>query len=761
MKYLFFDENAVQIIISRNNFQSTEYAEGKLLVQFLKGEKDSQLFEDIYIYVQDDGVIFSGIRNSGSNKTKIFCLDITKCDLYGLTNNDAELLMVFQKMFRTAIKVWNKSPFSSTERISGTKIIVFPFAFPNSRRIVIERAIEINQLKKWGIEFPLLAYNFCEEEPHRQDEVDISIIKKAAHIYNNEKYHMQNIIQEGKKGKTKDKYKNAAMGVVNTKSIDINEGFEYWPYDLQYSKLTETQKMIVDSKNLSSPIRISGAAGTGKTLSMLLRAYRLLNEAKQNNSEFKIIFLCHSESTYKQNLSIFNNFTGSQEYVDSEGMQSIKFTTLMSLTCDITGINPIMMLDIDACDAKSYQLMLIEKILEEAYSDYTVETYKKFLSSNMKKLFSDENQESRMYLCSILQHEFSIQIKGRTDGSFEQYKELKSIENGLKCENEKDKEFIYRLYNMYDKELRSLNNFDVDDIVIEALSKLNAPVWRRERTQKGYDYIFVDEMHLFNINEQSIFHYLTRDIESKEIPICFCLDYSQAIGDRGYTKNDYIEKIYSARENKDLKTVFRNSPQIADFCSSIAASGTLMFNQDFSNPYEGTQNYFNHDEEKNFKKPELRLLDNDEEMFSKLTDILDSLVQELHCKHKDIAIVSFIEGDGIDSVAQRIKSITKRNYTILDKDEDIDEKNYVIATPYSINGLGFQAVILLGVDEGRVPQTQGTSDIAKNYINYSAYNMLYLASSRAKYRLIILGTKLRGRSSCLEHSIKAKYIYIK
>ncbi len=97
MKYLFFDENAVQIIISRNNFQSTEYAEGKLLVQFLKGEKDSQLFEDIYIYVQDDGVIFSGIRNSGSNKTKIFCLDITKCDLYGLTNNDAELLWYFRK----------------------------------------------------------------------------------------------------------------------------------------------------------------------------------------------------------------------------------------------------------------------------------------------------------------------------------------------------------------------------------------------------------------------------------------------------------------------------------------------------------------------------------------------------------------------------------------------------------------------------------------------------------------------------------------
>lgn len=72
MKYLFFDENAVQIIISRNNFQSTEYAEGKLLVQFLKGEKDSQLFEDIYIYVQDDGVIFQELEIVEAIKLKFF-----------------------------------------------------------------------------------------------------------------------------------------------------------------------------------------------------------------------------------------------------------------------------------------------------------------------------------------------------------------------------------------------------------------------------------------------------------------------------------------------------------------------------------------------------------------------------------------------------------------------------------------------------------------------------------------------------------------
>ena len=82
------------------------------------------------------------------------------------------------------------------------------------------------------------------------------------------------------------------------------------------------------------------------------------------------------------------------------------------------------------------------------------------------------------------------------------------------------------------------------------------------------------------------------------------------------------------------------------------------------------------------------------------------------------------------------------------------------ASPYAINGLEFHAVVLLGVDEGRLPQTTGTGDISQHFLKYSAYNMLYL-SSRAKYRVTIMGSELKGESSCLEHAIKAETIHVK
>lgn len=166
--------------------------------------------------------------------------------------------------------------------------------------------------------------------------------------------------------------------------------------------------------------------------------------------------------------------------------------------------------------------------------------------------------------------------------SIDQYIELKPIPNGLPCINKKDKELVFSLFTEYQMQLRQERYYDVDDVTLEALARLNAPVWRRKRIDEGYDYVVADEMHLFNINEQSVFHYLTKCDNQENIPICFALDYSQAIGDRGNIHSDYIERVFGSEiEKKELKTVFRNSPSIANFCAAIAASGTLMFRSGF------------------------------------------------------------------------------------------------------------------------------------------------------------------------------------
>ncbi len=765
MKFLLFDQLAISNYISTMSLQSIEYEQGKRFIQHICGELSSEIFEKTAVEYYEDGIIFYGSKPNSydsipQNDHKIFCIDLTACNILSEKDNRSDLLTVLQKAFRVTQKIWNHQPFSSSERVNGSKSIVFPFVITDRRRIVIERSNTILRLEKRGINYPLLAYKYsAEDAPQGEETVNSSVLRIAGELYVANVNNAQAKIRNTETTSTIET--NSVFEQFEARDIVHRKDFIFLSYDEQIKRLTDTQEAVVSFESIDSPLRVDGAAGTGKTMSLILRAYKLLKEKKESNEPFSVIFFAHSESTNQRNQELFSFYAESDYFMKGKHPQKIIFTTLLNYCVEIAANIPKeALVEKDAGEAKTYQLMFVEKVLNNAKHDNLIKTYRPLLSEQMRNFF-DDNDMSLNTLCSILQHEFSIQIKGRTDGTFDSYKEIPSIKNGLPCGNENDKELIFRLFNKYQDELKSLGYYDVDDAVMEALSRLNAPIWRRERTEKGFDYIFVDEMHLFNINEQSVFHYLTKNLSRKNIPICFALDYSQAIGDRGDITKDYIEHAFGEKlEKKNYSTVFRNSPQIAQFCSSIAAAGTLMFQESFVNPYSHTQSVFTDEEERRCKIPVLHMYDNDEEMLLSLKNHIESITRELQCRHSEIAVIAFDEKFLLKETIDMLYKETGIKFAILKPGNKIQNSEISMISPYDVNGLEFKAVILLGVDEGRIPQTAGVCDISHHYIKYSSFNLLYLSSSRAKYRVVVLGSKLNGISSCLEHSISSGWLNI-
>lgn len=764
MKYLLFDEDAVFKYASVNIMQSIEFTAGQELVKHVCAELPEGIFHDTYVHHCENGIVFSGHNAEGiclDNK-KILCIDLTTCDIMREKKSPGDLLIILQKTFRVCLKIWKRLPFSASERYHESKSIVFPFVKPDSRRIVIERSSTALGMERRGIDFPLLAYKYgTDDAPNGEEHVNSSVLKIAVREYSSAYYDIQRKLNISV---AIDKESQVDIPVVNIPMMDVRGrgDFIYLNYEQKYNLLTDTQKSVVDYDSITSPLRIDGAAGTGKTVSMIMRAYRLLKEHRDNDIPFSIIFFAHNESTCLRNKEMFALYEESDYYLNCDAKQKIVFTTLLNFCVDVApGLNIEALVDRDASDAKTYQLLLIDSVVRKLEEQNKIRTMRSLLSSKLVDLLNEKKTE-RNVLCALLQHEFSVQIKGRTDGTIDSYYDLPPIANGLAISEKRDKELVYMIFNAYQAELKSMAQFDVDDAVMEASSKLNAPIWRRERSELGYDYIFVDEMHLFNFNEQNIFHYLTRDITKKDIPICFACDYSQAIGDRGHIELDYINTAFGENlSQRNYGTVFRNSPQIVNFCASIAASGTLMFESRFSNPYGNNmaiQTNFNGMEESNSQKPVLYMYPNDDEMFSSLKEHVNTIINDLHCKPGEIAIVSFDYSFTNDNGTWKAMETPSFGFAKLSENDKSDGHKCYIATPYDINGLEFKAVILLGTDEGRVPQNTGVSDISQNFIRYSAYNMLYLAASRAKYRLILLGNSLRGVSTCLEHSINAGYL---
>ena len=178
-------------------------------------------------------------------------------------------------------------------------------------------------------------------------------------------------------------------------------------------------------------------------------------------------------------------------------------------------------------------------------------------------------------------------------------------------------------------------------MVVSSNSAVECSYLAQRRSEKGFDYIFVDEMHLFNINEQYTFHYLTKCLHQSEIPICFALDYSQAIGDRGNIQQDYVEQTFSGAESNKYQIVFRSSQEIADFCAAVSASGVLMFQSDYRNPYNIPASGFTRTEEALCQMPSLYMYSNDDEMIKSLKEHIDTIKKETHCRNREIALISF------------------------------------------------------------------------------------------------------------------------
>ncbi|MDN0032242.1 UvrD-helicase domain-containing protein [Oscillibacter valericigenes] len=780
--YILFEVTAIEFFVQQQAYQTYKSDEAQKLIQIVLKNLDVNI-SGINIFKNSDGLIFIGKNPKPEKQFLLF--DLQKCDLLKIEAKHPEnILTTFQKIFRSAIKFWKGYPFNASERVVGTKLIVFPYAFnfggKGNKRIVLERQPKIPKSQKTGIDRPFLAYKYSSEDMQdgASELATTDVLENATNefVYIFEQISSQNV-QTTIKTDTVDYAPAPFVHETTSERSDLHEGVKYM--DFNQIALTEHQENVVNNIDLSKPFRIDGPAGTGKTMSMILRAYKLLKMHQEINERFKIAFFAHSKSTQHEIEEIFKRncpeFLWNEE--DTSGQpsnQTIEVITLLEWCKRFVEFTDEQLDDTDASDAKEYQRIRIEEVYAEIYNSY-YKTYRTLLSDAFNSVLANpEDKVACNVLVHMLQHEFSVQIKGRSDGKYEKYKDLNPIKYGLPARTEREKEFVFKVFQAYQERLEARDKYDPDDVVIEAIQRLNAPRWRRDRATKGFDYILVDEMHLFNANEKYAFEYLTKELNQAEHteqegisaktrkPICFALDYSQAIGDRGLAyNNDFVEMDIDDKNRATYNTIFRSSKKITDFCASIISTGTEFFKTDFLNPYgDSAKSGFSEEEERLSCIPKLFMYNNDDEMINSIKKHISGWRKESAFKENhEVAVISFIndllcEDTAKNKIGGREFFILKsRNAEGLSK-EVKSNNQYVLSSPDNVNGLEFRCVILVGVD-GRVPPQTDTNDISSNYLRYAALNQLYLSASRAKYRLIILGSTPYEKSPCLTYALSA------
>lgn len=771
MEFILIENKAVDEIINKRVFQSVEYDQGLGLATLLKTCKN-EMSLDISIQILENVYGIYILRGEEQIENCII-FDLTQANPFS-NKDESEILYILQRILRCAKRVWSNSPLGSHERaIVGTdRIVLFPSskANTNSYRILMQRIPETTTRANKGLSFQhLLVFKDCYGDNNAEDIPAHEVLKKSfAYLdgMNTDAVRKRATKKSESAAKVPTSlFENILINKLDKPSIHHSMKFEDW---LQH--LTRDQQRFVNSMADNSS-RIEGPAGSGKTLCLVLKCINKIKIAEENNREHHSVFVVHSEAT-KRNLEDIFSSVDSFEYFNKErtsSRHSIKVTTLLEWCLDkLAGFIQISeILDQDAMESKEFQLLAIRDSLSFIMK-HEFFTYSKFITANLKNFF-EENNES--YLAESLQHEISINIKGRAGEDLERYKKSPTLEYCIPISSEQDKGFIFTIFNKYNDYLRSSAVFDVDDIILSTIGQLDTPLWRRRRTREGFDSIFVDETHLFNLNELSVFHFMLKNIDAP--CIAFSVDKSQAIGDRGLTNEAIQRAIFSDEKSQIttdavyMKSVFRCSPDILDLAFSITNSGALLFTN-FENSLQNAKSIFIETDEKKCKKPEYVEYLNDTSMVIASFKEADNMMKELGCSRTDIAIITF--SPELFKVIEDYAKTYNKPVELLKARGDIEiinkakaKSSFVISFPDYVGGLEFDGVVLVGIDKGRVPPVEQNKEESRHFLRYAAHNRLYVAVSRARYRVSIFGLVERKPSEllssafslgCLEKRVK-------
>lgn len=506
-------------------------------------------------------------------------------------------------------------------------------------------------------------------------------------------------------------------------------------YNDWLKRLSKVQEAFVNADEKTS-IKLRGPAGTGKTLAMEIKAIKILKQYENA----KILFLTHSWTVADQVQFFVETIIDDPEY-----LKRIDVFPLLSLAEMFTKhMQNLLILGDDSFSGKIYQLEQIEKIVSSYMSSNLL-----FYKSRCSDFFlnqitsTDINEKKMLYWDLMIEFACVIGANGIMPGISARDKYL-SIERRpwmMPLKNDSDKEVVINLYQEYIKVLIKNKEITSDQVINDFLNYLATYNWHYDRANSGYDYIFIDEMQLFNEQERMVFHYLTKSPDT--YPLLFmAMDPKQSViesyFDYGIKDIPSVEGHQSEQtfgESKDfiLGDVFRYTNQILHFLKHIDRSFPAMgLGSDWDNNIKHTIS-----RKGNGSIPSIAIKKNiDEEVEYAIEQAERFISTGLR-----IAILS-LDNDAF-KILKTMKTNNHRTEFIESKEDtyklQYKKKGLVISQPYYVIGLQFDIIIIIGCN---IHFSEFDSNQSYNLRRF--ISDLYLGSSRASKQLLLTASSNYG-----------------
>lgn len=525
--------------------------------------------------------------------------------------------------------------------------------------------------------------------------------------------------------------------------------------DWYTSKLTSEQREFVD-KPYDGPVRLRGSAGTGKTVSLVIKMLKDAYFFEESRRPKRFCFLTHSTASVDLVDAIAfaldrkGIVTGEGEYV------SVEIRTLYDLAHEHLDfeLRQLQPLSLDGREGRQLQYELIQTVLREMNESRVMRSRFQGLSDMYRARWHDAAYGKDPSFVAEVMNEFACVLDAENirwgDETGEKYVKVMRRPNWLlDLPLEVDRRFMLEIHRRYRESLGQMKTLSIDQMVSDFNSFLNSNIWDRVREERGYDALFVDELHLFTVIEQQILHKLVKRIFEDERParpaIFMAYDVKQSIRDSFV---DYFEPkggLFTARTNLqnsalvELHKVFRYTPEITEFLRDVdSAFPTLDIPGEWG-AYVGDPQLERAD------VPVLRVYPNELTLIRRVFDDANKAAKRSVGGGRRVAVLCVSEALFDRYMGPAKGQFEGKVYTILDREGSSDlrhaGKRFIFSMPEYVAGLQFETVFLINVDVQEAPFGAGIRERRQLISN------VYLGASRAEKHLFICACENRGGPS--------------
>jgi len=530
--------------------------------------------------------------------------------------------------------------------------------------------------------------------------------------------------------------------------------------DAWYStKLTSEQRTFVDKPH-DGPVRLRGAAGTGKTLSMVIKFLRDgISYAKPASTlPGKLGFITHSNASVDLVTSILEALDPIGITYGIAGACSLEVRTIYDVAYEHLRFNldDLEPLSLDGREGRRLQFEILESVLREMFESAIVRTRYADLSLPISAGWERSSRSTSQTLIIDIMNEFASVLDAESIRAGEERGEryARSGTNRpawlMSLPQEIDRRFILDVHRRYRKVLADMNTLSVDQMIGDFNSFLDSNRWDRIKGRLGYDALYVDELHLFTSIERQILHKLIKerfDSTDKLLrpPIFMAYDIKQSPRDSFTEYEDGGTAIFTSKtglQNSDLvqlTKVFRYTPQIAEFLADLDAAFPAI---DIPGEWDA---YSGEAELDDGPVPELRIFPNDIALFRSTFEEASKAAHEVEGGGRRVAVLCANEERFDTYLAAASGQFRGKFITVESRDTGAElrhaGKRFVFSMPEYVAGLQFDTVYLIHVD-----QSESSSDAELGRLR-QFISSTYLGSSRAERRLIIASSATHGGAS--------------